>query len=117
MNTARNWKIIVSLTGLFLLGAASGAFLTLKITRQTAVEEKWTHRTLRDYEQRLQLTPAQVAKLRPLFQQTSTELRQLRATTVTNLHAAIRRMNEQMAKELTPEQRQLFVKMLRDNRH
>jgi hypothetical protein len=114
MNLSRNWKIVVSLTGLFLFGATSGAFLALTITRQSAVEEKWTHRTLRDYEQRLQLTPEQVAKLRPLFRRTGVELHQIRAVTVTNLHTVIRRMNEQVAQELTDEQQRIFLKILNE---
>jgi len=114
MNLSRHWKIIASLTGLFLFGAVSGAFITLTITRQRAAEEKWAHTTLADYEARLHLTPEQVEKLRPLFKQTGGELRELRATTVVKLHATIRRMNDQIATELTSEQRQFFTEFLRE---
>jgi hypothetical protein len=118
MNLWQHWKIIASLAGLFLLGAVSGAFVTLRVAQRhpstPAMEDKWVHRTLRDYEERLHLTPEQVTKLRPFFKQTGLELRQLRATTVTNLHATIRRMNEQISTELTPDQRQLFTEILKE---
>ena len=78
------------------------------------LEQRWSHDTLAEYQRRLQLTPAQVEKIRPLFGETAARMGELRKNLKTELHAALKRMNERVSAELTVEQRREFVILIRE---
>ena len=54
---------------------------------------------------RLALTPEQVARLQPVFDHTSQQLRAIHSKALRNTDEVIRRAHEQIARELTPEQK------------
>ena len=108
MNT--RWKILLSLTALFLLGAACGAVVTARLRPAAGpavqpVEERWTALSLADCQQKLGLAEEQVEKLKPVFKRTGQKMKLLRLHTVERLHELLGEMDEQLAEDLTPEQR------------
>ncbi len=114
----RSWKIIASLSAIFVLGGLSGAAITsaLKPHRAEAIENKWAGRTLEEYRERLKLTPGQIAKLRPEFEKTGAELRSVRQETVEKLRAIIKANSSLVMRELTPNQRETFKQLLEERR-
>jgi len=78
------------------------------------VEQRWSVSTLEEYQRGLRLTPAQVSKIRPLLQETSQKLSQMRRDLKTNIHTAVRSMNVCVSTELTLAQRREFVALIRE---
>jgi hypothetical protein len=123
MKTSSTWKTILGLVAIFVLGAASGSLITTRLRHtpepaqaQTAPEERWQALTLADYQQRLSLTPEQVARLRPTFDFTSRKLSMLRANTAERIAAVVHEMNREVMRELTPRQQEEFDKLLEERR-
>ena len=118
-----NWKILLSLTALFSMGAACGAIVTARlrpapmpITATQPPEEKWRKLTLSDYEQHLALTPGQVETLKPIFGRTGRKLTTLRSNTTERVAGLIREMNSEVIPELSAEQQALLKQLLEDRR-
>lgn len=105
-------KITVSLLALFGLGAATGVVATRQLAPAPAlaparvpVEERWSNARFEEYRNRLNLTPQQVAAIAPHFHQFGQDLRQLREDLRGRFAASFRDLNENIARDLTPEQR------------
>ncbi len=109
MNALTPGKVIACLALVFIAGGSAGAFLTLKNTRpretQPASVEKACHRLQDRFVSRLQLTPEQVKKLQPVFDETAMQLRSAHARAMQEGDAIIRKAQTQIAAELTPEQK------------
>ena len=119
MNFLRHWKILVCLTGLFALGAATGSLLTLRLRPEPTPsaqppEEKWRALTLADYERHMELTPEQVERLKPVFGVTGQKLRTLRANTAERVAELVKEMNQQVMPALNPEQQAKLRKLLEE---
>jgi Spy/CpxP family protein refolding chaperone len=106
-------KIAASLVVLFGLGAATGVVAASKLSPRLAsaparmpVEERWSNARFQEYRTRLNLTPAQVAAIAPHFRQFGEDMRLLRADLRERFTASLRNLNENIARDLTPEQRQ-----------
>jgi uncharacterized membrane protein len=108
MSLLRHWKIGICLVAIFITGAVTGAMVTVRLAKQyiarQATLERWTASTMKDYERKLALTPEQSEKLRPVFEQAARELREVRATSASNTVQVLRRMNEDIGRDLTPAQ-------------
>ena len=111
MNAPR-LKITVSLVLLFALGAATGVVGARKLTPPSApapahvpVEQRWSNARFEECRTRLHLTPAQVAVIAPHFRQFGQEMRQVREELRGKYATALRSLNENIARDLTPEQR------------
>lgn len=122
MKTSSNWKTILGLVAIFVLGAASGSLITARLRPapestqlRTAPEERWQALTLADYQQRLSLTPAQVERLKPIFGLTSRKLSTFRANTAERIASLIHEMNGEIMQALTPAQ-QVGLKQLLEER-
>jgi hypothetical protein len=117
MNNFTRWKIIGSMAGLFLLGAISGGLVVWHGWRSVGPpEEKWTATTLADYERRLQLTPAQVQKLKPAFIEAGHALKAVRLQIAQQVLAATKQLNDTVEPELTSAQKPLFEALLRERK-
>jgi len=119
MKAFRYWKIVLSLGALFLLGGAAGSVLTLRLRPEATVaarapEEKWQALTLADYRARLNLTPEQVERLRPVFGVTGQKLRTLRSYTAERVAGLVKEMNQQVMSELTAEQQVKLRELLQE---
>jgi Spy/CpxP family protein refolding chaperone len=109
MNYVTTSKVVAYLAIIFVAGGATGAVITYKNARsqqaQPASMEKACTRFQDRLVSRLALTPDQVARLQPVFDQTSQKLRAIHSKALRNTDEVIRRAHEQIARELTPEQK------------
>ena len=120
MNWLRHWKVVLALCGLFVLGAATGSVITLKVVKHVIEArtnpERMSQNLLGEYERRLKLTPEQISKIRPILQRTGREMWELRTEMSGRTFQAIRLSHEEIAAELTPEQREEFTRLNREMR-
>jgi len=105
-------KISASLLALFGLGAATGVVATRQLApapvtapARVPVEERWSNARFEEYRTRLNLTPQQIAAIAPHFRQFGRDMRQLREDLRGRFAGSLRDLNENIARELTPEQR------------
>jgi Spy/CpxP family protein refolding chaperone len=109
MNHLTTGKVIAYLAVIFMAGGATGAVLTFQNVREKQVQAPSVEKACNRFQDRLttklSLTPAQVQKLQPVFDQTRSDLRTAHARAMSEGDLIIRRAHEQIAKELTPEQK------------
>lgn len=116
----RHWKVMLALVALFALGAATGSVITLKVVKR-AIEgrtnpERMSQSLLGEYQRRLKLTPEQVDKIKPILQRTGREMWELRSEMSGRTFQVIRASHEEIAAELTPEQREEFARLNKEMR-
>ncbi|MEN9575507.1 MAG: hypothetical protein RL514_3362 [Verrucomicrobiota bacterium] len=120
MSWLRHWKVILALLGLFLLGAATGTFITLKVVKRyieaRTNPERMSQSLLQEYQRRLRLTPEQAEKIRPILQRTGREMWELRTEMAGRTLQVIRLSHEEIAVELQPEQREEFARVNKEMR-
>ena len=104
---------ILILTGLFLAGAASGAFLALRLApegRGSQQERRpFLERNLNHMEEVLAFTPEQRLQVEALMRATGEDLTKLRRESRRETVQQIRAMNARIDTLLTPEQRVKFA--------
>lgn len=114
------WKLIILLTGIFLAGGGTGAFLTVQFGRnwvaQKAAPERWAPDHLKKLTERLALSPEQVEQLKPIVRRNMEELGRLRSQSMTETRVVMERMEREVAAQLTPEQRVKFDEYNREKR-
>lgn len=114
MTVANPFKIILAVSGIFVAGAVTGGFVSLRVVDHITRQKRITERTgpteigVRLAEQ-LQLTPEQKNKVRPIITRTSEDLRKLRRDSFSQTAALITKMDVELSQELTPEQRVLLT--------
>lgn len=109
------WKVILAFLGVFLAGAVFGGFLSMRVARRFMENPplrepgqpggQFSPQVLKRLSERLDLTPAQEEKIRPILKQTEEEMRRLRQSGFRETIAVAERMHEQVAALLTPEQK------------
>ncbi len=108
MNSPSKGKILAYLAIIFIAGGATGAVITLKNAPGQQGHPGSVEKACTRFQDRLilklELTPEQVRKLQPVFDQTTQDLRAIHAKALRNADEVIRRAHEQIAKELTPGQ-------------
>ena len=108
------WKLVLLLTGIFLAGGVTGAFVGQKILRekfsQRPAPEQWAPWHLKRLAERLDLKPEQQEELRPIIKRNMDELNRLRASAMGESRTIIERMEREVGEKLTPEQRAKFEK-------
>jgi hypothetical protein len=104
---ASTFKIILAVGGIFIAGAVTGGFVSVRVAAHMANEKRVTEIGSRLAEQ-LKLTPEQKERIRPIIGKTSDELRALRREAQTQTAALITQMDADLAKELTEAQRVLL---------
>lgn len=113
-------KIIVCLVALFLFGGVCGAVLTARWARQSAQrvhwEHRWIHERMTEDATRLKLTPEQIEKARPLYDQMLADLRKIREDAGRSIIDAGVQHARNLAQVLTPEQQQEFQKLSEQRR-
>jgi|GEM_PF-2099301 len=107
--------IILSLTGIFLLGAATGAVTALGLAKAKA-DKQLKMENLEDSimawaKDKLTLTPDQSVRIRPLVDLACNEYRAEQKLTMERVIAIIRASNLRISTELTP----LQIKVLRES--
>jgi len=102
------WKVILAFLGVFLAGAVFGGLLVLRAARnhdmKSAAMDRFTTMVLTRYSNRLALTSEQKEIIRPIVMKAEGELRRVRNAGFKETVAIAEKMNEEVAKVLTPEQ-------------
>ena len=110
MNRALQWKLIAAFILVFVAGGISGAFLGGSYARRHFFAfhrpELIGGRMKERLRTELNLTPEQVAKISPIIDKTTLQLRDIRRDTTRRVHETIAEAHRQMATNLTDEQRQ-----------
>ncbi|MDF3058583.1 MAG: hypothetical protein K0R17_2798 [Rariglobus sp.] len=110
LTVAATLKIILAVSGIFVAGAVTGGFASLRVADHLARQKRAQERTgpteigARLAEQ-LQLTPEQKEKIRPIITRTSEELRKVRREAFGQMASVVASMDAELSKDLTDEQR------------
>src|SRR5437667_10419532 len=110
MNRVLQWKLIGGFILVFIAGGITGAFFGGLHARHVFFEfhhpELIGIRMKEELRKELHLTPEQVAKISPIIDKTAAQLRQVRRDTGRRVHEIMNEAHQQMAVNLTDEQRQ-----------
>ena len=109
-------KIILAVGGIFLAGAVTGGFVSVRVIESRVAKQRAQQRFGPTdlggrLTEQLHLTPEQKEQIRPILTRTSDELRKVRRDAFNNTAALIARMDEDMSKILTAEQGVLLKKV------
>lgn len=130
----RPWKVISAFVGVFIFGSIFGGLLALRVDQRAGQRRGGPPPSqqppggalpgiMRHFAERLELTPEQREKIRPMVERAEADIRHLRQTSLRDTGILIKRLQEDFAGELTPVQRRKLEKMqerqrevLRENR-
>lgn len=116
----RKLKIVLCLAGIFVAGAAAGAFVALRVARHVAAErlpvDAFVPRQMARLTGELDLDPAQKEQVRKILQQAAEEMRALRRESIQATSAKVRELNAKIAEVLTPGQEKKFEEVLKRQR-
>lgn len=119
MNRALQWKLVAGFLLVFVAGGITGAFVGGSYARYHFFEVHHPERIGARMKERLRaelnLTPEQVAKISPIIDKTTAQLRDIRRETGRRVHEIIADAHRQMAATLTDEQRQKLQRI--EERH
>jgi hypothetical protein len=100
-----SWKVILAFVGVFMAGAICSFPLSGWMRDLQGKRLSFAERTTRRLEKQLELTPVQTEKIQPIIMRTEGEYRRLRQEDARNFTGMLERMHEDIAVELTQEQR------------
>jgi Spy/CpxP family protein refolding chaperone len=110
MNGALKWKLVAGFVLVFVAGGIAGAALGGWYTRHLLFESHRPGRVGDRMKERLRtelrLTPEQVAKVSPIIDKTTVQLREIRHDTSRRVHEIMTEAHKEIAANLTDEQRQ-----------
>ena len=119
MNRALQWKLIAGFLLVFVAGGITGAFIGGSYAQHQFFELHHPERMAGRMKERLRadlnLTPDQLAKISPIIDKTTAQLRDIRRDTGRRVHEIITDAHQQMAAQLTDEQRQKLTQI--EERH
>src|SRR4029078_8730908 len=119
MNRALQWKLIAGFLLVFVAGGITGAFVEGSYAGYHFFEIRHPERIGGRMKDRLRaelnLTPEQLAKISPIIDKTTAQLRDIRRETGRRVRGVLVDAHRQMAPELTDEQRQKLKQM--EERH
>jgi Spy/CpxP family protein refolding chaperone len=107
----KSWKIILAFAGVFLAGAVCGGLVMQRAGNifrpagRFAPAEGFWPQMLQRLAARLDLTPEQREKIRPILRRTQEEVQTLRRAQFAGVGRAMERMHAEIDALLTPEQR------------
>lgn len=117
---ASTLKIVLAVGGIFLAGAVTGGFVSLRVIESRVAKQRAQQQRFGPTDiggrlvEQLHLTPEQKEQIRPILTRTSEELRKVRRDAFNNTAALITRMDADMLKILTEEQGVLLKKVRAD---
>ncbi|MBA3850173.1 MAG: hypothetical protein C0502_09290 [Opitutus sp.] len=118
--TSQPWRLVLLLAGIFLAGGVVGGFLTFRFAHQKMRErgapEHWGPARLKMLADRLDLTPDQVGRLKPIVRRDVEDLNRLRQQSFSETRRILERMERDIAAVLAPEQKRKFEQLNRDLR-
>jgi len=119
MTNARSWKVVLYATLIFVaglfIGSLAGPRMLLKYLRPPTPAEMSSH-ILARLQLRLSLTPEQTAQIKPLVEQTASEIDTIRVATTKQIADRIAESNSKIAAFITPEQKAKLDQMEAERR-
>ncbi|HWL17581.1 MAG TPA: hypothetical protein VNR00_18375 [Opitutus sp.] len=111
----RTWKIVLAFVGVFLAGAIFGAALAPRLMRTLLPERRqpFQERMMERLDEELHLTAEQKQKIAPIVQRMAEETQRMRREGAITYRTVMEGLNEEIALELTPEQRAKHEEMRR----
>ena len=107
----KKFYIICSLFALFILGALFGIGLALPFAKKLISEDHFVQHRMSEEAKRLKLTPDQVEKSKPIYDQLRQDLAKIKNDTLTAIAQASIRQSTELVGLLTPEQIEEFKKL------
>ena len=115
------WKVIAAFVGVFIFGSIFGGLLALRFDQRAAVRRPVQGPgagplnplpgILRHLADRLDLTPEQREKFRPMVERAEEDIRRVRQNGLRETGVILRRVQGDFASELTPVQRKKLEKL------
>ena len=104
----KKWKVILAMVGIFAAGAVTGAVLAAKAIQKVAERnlspERWPASLVENYKRRLDLTPEQIEKMRPVVEEARREWRATMGAAIRGYAGIVQRLDQELTPLLTPEQ-------------
>ena len=119
MNNSRALRITLYALLIFLAGGITGALVAPRFGRtfmRPPDSKQMSEHMMDRLQSGLNLTPEQVAKIKPLVEKTGADMETVRRETSKRVHDRIAQTNAQIALLLTPEQKEKFIKMEAEHR-
>ena len=107
----KKFYIICSLFALFILGALFGIGLALPFAKKLISEDHFVQHRMSEEVKRLKLTPEQVEKSKPIYDQLRQDLAKIKNDPLTAIAPASIRQSTELAGLLTSEQIEEFKKL------
>ena len=109
MSRALQWKLIVGFLLVFIAGGVTGAFFGASYAHQMFFQSRhhgmMADRIRQRLRKELDLTPEQLTKISPIIDKEAGQLEQIRQETGQRVHGIIADAHQQIATNLTDEQR------------
>ncbi len=109
MSATLKWKFLAGFALVFFAGLAAGAFLgaaqSRRHHRDFGHHRAMTERVRNRMQSQLDLTPEQVARTSPIFENTARQLEAIRAEMSQRVQEVLAASDRKLAPELTPQQR------------
>jgi len=123
MSELTRGKVILYLTAIFLIGAVAGAVGGYTAARQKPFrppppprfEDMATHIRNR-YQTKLELTPEQLSKINPLIDGHCADFKAMQKEGMEKMSKLTEKFNQQLAEQLTPEQKVKFEAIEKERR-
>lgn len=119
MTKSRSWKVILYATLIFVGGLFIGVLAGPHVLRtflRPPTPPEMSHHILARLQSRLSLTPEQTAQIKPLVEQTASDIDAIREATTKQISDRIAEANSKTATFLTPEQKAKLDQMAAERR-
>jgi Spy/CpxP family protein refolding chaperone len=117
------WKVIVAFLGVFVAGSIFGGFFALRVDRERKPQKRVEQpvgtlnlRLMRRFAEQLDLTEQQKEMLRPVMERAGEDLRRVQQAQLRETSVMVERLQQDVAKVLTPEQKLKLETMQRETR-
>lgn len=119
------WKVIAAFIGVFIAGSVFGGFFALRVDRARVAPKRVEQgqplaalsvRLWRLYVERLDLTPEQKEKLKPVIERAGEDIRRVQQSQSREMNILVERLQQDVAQVLTPEQKAKLEEMKQQHR-
>jgi Spy/CpxP family protein refolding chaperone len=108
--------IVLSLMCLFLFGGVCGFAVAINLVKKSLNEENIVNQRINEETRRLQLTPEQLEKVKPAYDQLKNDLSEVKRETLRSIAQAVVTQTIELSKVLTPEQTDKLQKLSEERR-
>lgn len=108
----RSWRVLLIFLGVFVAGAVTGGFISLRLVKRAPDREDLALRIMQRYSDRLHLTDEQRGVIEPHVERAVAEMHRARAQAAETMQA----LEQAMAVVLTQEQRSMLEAMQAEQR-